>query len=200
MSRSRAVERLIAAFARLPSIGAKTSERLAYFLLRSDGKLAEELAEAIRAARASTRVCSICFNLDESDPCRICADDERERSRVLVVEDPRDVTAFEDAGYRGLYHVLQGRLSPLEGVKPEALTVAPLLERVGKGGVREVCLATNPDLEGEGTARVLAERLAGTGVRITRLARGIPAGSTITQVSSAILADAIEGRRELTNP
>jgi recombination protein RecR len=198
VSRSRAVERLIAAFARLPSIGPKTSERIAYHLLRGDGKLAEELADAIRAARASTRVCSVCFNLDETDPCAICADPERDRNSILVVEDPRDVSAFEQAGYRGLYHVLQGRLSPLEGVKPEELTVGPLLERLADGGATEVCLATNPDLEGEGTARVLAERLVGRGVRVTRLARGIPAGSTITQVSSAILADAIEGRRELS--
>ena len=196
-SRPRAVERLIRALSGLPGIGPKTSERLAYHVLRADPAVAQELAEAIASARASARICSRCFNLDESDPCRICQDGARDRARVLVVEDPRDVAAFEGAGYRGLYHVLQGRISALEGIVPDDLTVAALLERVRAGGVAEVCLATNPDLEGEGTAESIAPRLRGLGVRVTRIARGIPAGSTIQHVSSAILADAIDGRREL---
>lgn len=197
MSRPRTVERLIEALSRLPGIGPKTSERLAFHLLRSDARVARELADAIVAARTSTRVCSTCFNLDETDPCSVCGDETRDRSRILVVEDPRDVAAFEGAGYRGLYHVLQGRVSALEGIRAEDLTVAPLVERLRAGGIAEVCLATNPDLEGEGTAALLAEQLRGEGVRVTRLARGIPAGATIQQVSSAILADAIDGRREL---
>ncbi len=186
--RPRSVERLIEALGRLPSIGPKTSERLAYFLLRAEPELAEELAAAIRQARESTRVCSVCCNLDESDPCGVCADGDRDRGLLLVVEDPRDVTAFEAAGYRGLYHVLQGRLSGLEGIGLDDLTVESLLRRVGSERTREVCLATNPDLEGEGTAQLLAERLA----------RGMPAGSTIIQVSQSILADAMEGRRPLS--
>jgi len=197
LSRPKSVERLIESLGRLPGIGPKTSERLAFHLLRAEPKVARELAEAIVAARNSTRVCPTCFNLDEVAPCSICADEERDRSRLLVVEDPRDVAAFETAGYRGLYHVLQGRVSALEGIRAEDLTVKPLVERVREGGVTEVCLATNPDLEGEGTASLLAERLRDTPVRLTRIARGIPAGSTIVQVSSAILADAIEGRRDL---
>ena len=196
-SRPRAVERLIQALATLPGIGPKTSERLAYHVQREAPAVARELAEAILAARAAAKVCSRCFNLDEVEPCRICSDAARDRARVLVVEDPRDVAAFEGAGYRGLYHVLQGRISALEGIRPEDLTVVALLDRLREGGVAEVCLATNPDLEGEGTAESIAPRLRGLGVRVTRIARGIPAGSTIQHVSSAILADAIDGRREL---
>ena len=197
MNRPRAVDRLIRALAGLPGVGPKTSERLAYHVLRAEPGVAKELADALLAARNSTRVCRICFNLDETDPCGICEDAGRDRGRMLVVEDPRDVAAFEDAGFRGLYHVLQGRISALEGIRPEDLTLGPLLGRIRAGGTTEVCLATNPDLEGEGTAETIAERLRGLGVRVTRIARGIPAGSTITQVSSAILADAIEGRRPL---
>ena len=137
-------------------------------------------------------------NLDETDPCGICADGDRDRGLLLVVEDPRDVTAFEAAGYRGLYHVLQGRLSGLEGIGLDDLSVESLLRRVGSERTREVCLATNPDLEGEGTAQLLAERLARPDMKITRLARGMPAGSTIIQVSQSILADAMEGRRPLS--
>lgn len=197
MSRPRSVERLIESLSRLPGVGPKTSERLTYFLLRSAPEVADGLADAIRDARASTRVCSVCFNLDEVEPCRVCADDGRDRSVLLVVEDPRDVAAFEDSGYRGLYHVLQGRVSSLEGIGLEDLTLAALLSRVAADPPTEVVLATNPDLEGEGTAQLLCERLAGHGAKITRIARGIPAGSTITQVSKSILADAIDGRRPL---
>ncbi|MGE0142932.1 MAG: recombination mediator RecR [Planctomycetota bacterium] len=198
VSRSRAVERLIALLGEFPGIGPKTSERLAYHVLQSEPRFARDLAAAIVGARESTKVCSQCFQLDETDPCAICSDPARERSRVLVVEDPRDVAAFEAAGYRGLYHILQGRISALDGIRPEDLTLAALTARIAKGEIREVCLATNPDLEGEGTANLIAERLAGKTVTVTRIARGIPAGSTITQVSSAILADAIEGRRPLS--
>ncbi|MCA8955617.1 MAG: recombination protein RecR [Planctomycetes bacterium] len=194
----RSVEHLKQCFARLPGIGPKTAERLSYFLLRADQALAFELADAIRTARASTLVCSVCFNLDEVDPCSICADPRRDHAMVLVVEDPRDVAAFDATGYRGLYHVLQGRVSAIEGIAPEDLTAAQLFARARSGTVREVCLATNPDLEGEATARMLAERLAEQpGLVVSRLARGIPAGSNITQVSQSILADAVEGRRVL---
>jgi recombination protein RecR len=197
VARSRAVERLIECLGRLPGVGIKTSERLAFHLLRVPEAEALDLAAAIQDARARVRVCARCFNLDEADPCSICADAQRDHALVLVVEDPRDLRAFEEAGFRGVYHVLQGRVSSLDGIGPGDLTIDALVRRVRAGGVREVCLATNPDLEGEGTARVLAEQLAAAGANVTRIARGIPAGATIAQVSKSILADAVEGRRSL---
>lgn len=196
-TRDRTIENLIAALERLPGVGPKTAERLAFHLLRTDEAEALQLARAIEAARAAVVACRECFQLDATDPCAICRDPARDRSMLLVVEDPREVARFEDVGYRGLYHVLHGRLSSLEGTRPEDLTTGPLLARVQRERFAEVCLATNPDLEGEGTARVLAEQLAPLGSRVTRLARGLPAGASIAQVSASILADAIEGRRPL---
>jgi recombination protein RecR len=195
--RDRTIEALIAQLNRLPGIGAKSAERLAYHLLRVEADEALQLARAIEDVRAAVKSCSRCCQLDACDPCSVCSDPARDQTMLLVVEDPREVARFEEIGYTGLYHVLQGRLSQLEGVRPEDLTVALLLQRARGGVVQEVCLATNPDLEGEGTARVLAEQLAGTGVKVTRLARGLPAGASIAQVSMSILADAIEGRRPL---
>ncbi|MCC6670557.1 MAG: recombination protein RecR [Planctomycetes bacterium] len=183
--------------ARLPGVGAKTSERFAYHLLRAPEAEALDLAHAIRAARERTKVCSECCNLDEVDPCAICADPARDRGLLLVVEDPRDIASFEGAGHRGLYHVLQGRVSSVEGIAPEDLTVAALVARVRRTQPREVCLATNPDLEGEGTAQWIGARLRELGVTVTRLARGMPAGANIHQVSTSILADAMAGRRPL---
>ncbi len=198
MARVPAIQRLIESFGLLPGIGPKTSERLAYHLLRVDEQEAVELSKAIGKLRSSTRVCSICFNLDAEDPCWVCGDEKRDRSMILVVEDPRDVGRFEETGYLGLYHVLQGRVAQLEGIGPEDLTLGALTRRVKKQSPDEVCLATNPDLEGEGTARLVAEQLAPLGVRVTRLSRGLPAGSSIAQVSRSILADAVEGRRPLS--
>lgn len=196
--RDRTIEALITRLNRLPGIGPKTAERLAFHLLRVDAEEALQLAKAIEDVRAAVKSCSRCFQLDASDPCSVCADASRDRTMLLVVEDPREVARFEDVGYRGLYHVLNGRLSQLEGVRPEDLTIGPLLQRARSEGFAEICLATNPDLEGEGTARVLAEQLAGAGMKVTRLARGLPAGASIAQVSMSILADAIEGRRTLS--
>jgi len=196
--RDRTIETLIERLNRLPGVGPKTAERLAFHLLRVEEQEAMELARAIEAVRAAVKSCSVCFQLDASDPCSVCIDETREQDMLLVVEDPREVARFEDVGYRGLYHVLQGRLSQLEGIKLEDLTISALLQRVGDGAFREVCLATNPDLEGEGTAQVLAEKLHKSGATLTRLARGLPAGSSIAQVSSSILSDAIEGRRPLS--
>jgi recombination protein RecR len=156
-----------------------------------------ELAAAIEEVRKAVKNCSVCFQLDASNPCSVCADETRDRSMMLVVEDPREVARFEDIGYRGVYHVLQGRLSQVEGIRPEDLTISQLLQRVDEAEFVEVCLATNPDLEGEGTAMMLAEKLQKSGARLTRLARGLPAGSSIAQVSSSILSDAVEGRRPL---
>ncbi len=183
--------------ARLPGIGVKTSERLTYHLLGAPAEEAAMLARAITDARAATRVCRACFNLDEADPCSICSDPGRDRSIVMVVEDPRDIAAFDLAGYRGLFHVLQGRVSGTEGIDVEDLTLGPLLARVRETRPTEVCLATNPDLEGEATARLLAERLAPLDVAVTRLARGLPAGATIQHVAKSVLMDAVEGRRRL---
>lgn len=185
------------ALRRLPGVGPKTSERLAYYLLRARKNEALELADAIRAARDEVQVCSVCFNLDQADPCSICSDADRDRSLLLVVEDPRDVGQFEDTGYRGLYHVLQGRLSAVEGISVDDLTLGALEARLRRDAPAEVCLATNPDLEGEATANLVVERLRRSGVRLTRLARGLPAGASIGQVSRSILADAVEGRRQV---
>ena len=196
--RDRTIETLIERLNRLPGVGPKTAERLAFHLLRVEQQEALELAVAIQDVRAAVKSCSVCYQLDASDPCSICSDASRERDMMLVVEDPREVARFEEIGFRGVYHVLQGRLSQLEGIKLEDLTIAALLRRVEEGSFREVCLATNPDLEGEGTAQVLAEKLEKSGASLTRLARGLPAGSSIAQVSSSILADAIEGRRPLS--
>ncbi|MFN3244720.1 MAG: recombination mediator RecR [Planctomycetota bacterium] len=196
--RDRTIENLIERLNRLPGVGPKTAERLAFHLLRVEQQEAMELAQAIEAVRKAVKSCSVCFQLDASDPCSVCSDDTRERDMLLVVEDPREVARFEDIGYRGVYHVLQGRLSQLEGIKLEDLTITALMQRVEEGDFQEVCLATNPDLEGEGTAQVLAEKLQKSGARLTRLARGLPAGSSIAQVSTSILSDAIEGRRPLS--
>jgi recombination protein RecR len=194
---SKAADHLKECFARLPGIGPKTAERLTFHLLGVEEREALDLADAIRTARESTKVCSTCFTLDEVDPCAICADPSRDRSLILVVEDPLDVISFDAAEYGGLLHVLQGRVSSLEGIGPEDLTVGKLAERVRGGEVREVCVATNPDLEGEATARMIGARLSELPVQVTRLARGIPAGANIGQVSHSILSDAIEGRRPL---
>lgn len=185
---------------RLPGVGPKSAERFAYHLLRVERDEALQLARAIESVRDAVRTCSSCFQLDASDPCSVCADPARDRSVILVLEDPREVARFEDAGYRGLYHVLQGRVSQLEGIGPDDLTTAALVERVRQQKPREVCLANNPDLEGEGTAQLVAERLRSVCDHVTRLARGMPAGGSIAQLSRSILADALEGRRPIAPP
>jgi len=198
-----AVDRLIAELARLPGVGRKSAERLAFFLLKSRDEDALALAEAITAVKKSVRHCAICSNLSDGEVCLVCADAARDRRVVLVVEQPKDLIALEDTGmFRGLYHVLLGRLSPLDGVGPQELTVADLLRRVenpGKnpGGVRieEVILGLNPTVEGDGTSLFLTQELKSRGVRVSRLARGLPTGSQLEYVNKAVLADAIEGRR-----
>jgi recombination protein RecR len=180
----------------LPGIGPKTAERLTHYLLAAPRPQVLVLADALRAIKEAVRACRQCFNLTEGDLCQLCADPRRDRSQLCVVEQPRDLAALEKAGtYRGLYHVLQGRLAPLEGIGPEQLTVDPLLRRVQKGEVREVIMATNPTLEGDGTALYLSTLLAPLGVKITRLARGLPSGSVLEFANSQMLADALEGRR-----
>jgi recombination protein RecR len=191
-----AIARLIQEFGKLPGIGPKTAERLTHHLLGAGRGEALALADALRGISERIHPCRQCFNLTEGDLCSICTDARRDPSLICVVEQPRDISALERAGsYRGLYHVLQGRLAPLDNIGPEQLTLDALVQRVQQGGVREMILATNPTLEGDGTALYISNLLAGTGVLITRLARGLPSGSVLEFANSQMLADALEGRR-----
>jgi recombination protein RecR len=192
-----AIETLHAELTKLPGIGPKSAERIAHFLLAGDRKVAVTLADALRAVVEKVRPCRECFNLTEGDLCPVCADPRRDAGLICVVETPRDVGLFERSGtFRGLYHVLGGRLAPLENVGPDRLTLTQLVQRVRRGGVREVILATSPTLEGDGTALLASNLLAGTGVTITRLARGLPSGASLELVNAQMLADALEGRRQ----
>ena len=191
-----AIGRLIEAFAGLPSIGRKSAERLAYHVLKMPHDEAIAFAESIRAVKENLRPCRICFNLTEAEQCEICSDRRRDASLLCVVEQVRDLLAIEQAGsYRGLYHVLQGRLAPLEGVGPEKLSIDALIKRIEQGGVREVIMGTTPNVEGDGTALAIASRLAGLPVQITRLARGLTVGASLEQANRDMLADAIAGRQ-----
>jgi recombination protein RecR len=191
-----AIARLTHELGKLPGIGPKTAERLTHYLLAAGREQVLSLADALRAIKESIRPCRQCFNLTEGDLCSICADARRDASVICVVEQPRDLTALERAGtYRGVYHVLQGRLAPLENMGPEQLTVDALIRRVQQGGIQEVIMATNPTLEGDGTALYISSVLAPTGVKITRLARGLPSGSVLEFANNQMLADALEGRR-----
>jgi len=195
---SQTIEKLIAELNKLPGIGARTAERLAFHVLKSDRDEAFALAEAIRAVKLNVRPCKVCHNLAEGELCRICADARRDHATICVVEQPKDLLALEATGsYRGVYHVLMGRVAPLEGVDPEDLTIDALVDRVRAGGVREVILATNPTVAGDGTALHISSLLAPTGVKITRLARGLPTGGQIEYASKSVLSDAINERREL---
>ncbi len=190
-----AFTRLLEALCELPGVGKRSAERIAFHLLKAPPEQAQRLSRAIHDFRVNLRVCGECGNLTESDPCPICADPKRDGQTVLVVEQPSDVASIETTGmYRGLYHVLMGRLAPLEGVGPGELNIAGLLERVKKRNLREVVIGTNPNLEGDGTALYLTPKLARLGVRVSRLARGLPTGSSLGTVSKAVLADALEGR------
>lgn len=199
------VDRLVAEFASLPGIGRRSAERLAFHVLKSSTEDAMRLARVIEEVKTKVGHCSICWNLADSDPCMLCRNPRREHSSVLVVEQPRDLIALEQTGmYRGGYHVLLGRLDPLAGVGEESLSLDGLIARVGDparnaGGsaVEEVILGLNPDMEGDSTALLVAERLASTGIRVTRLARGLPSGSQIEYANSAVLADAIHDRRSV---
>ncbi len=183
-------------FGKLPGIGPKTAERLTHFLLAGDRRQATALSEALRTVVESVHLCKQCFNLTEGELCPLCSDPGRDASLICVVEQPRDLAALEKvASFKGLYHVLHGRLAPLDNIGPEQLTVDSLLRRVQKGDIQEVILATNPTLEGDGTALYISNLLAGTGVRVTRLARGLPSGSVLEFANTQMLADALEGRR-----
>lgn len=189
------IQQLIREFDKMPGIGARTAERLAFYVLRSAPEDALSLALAIRDVKKNVKSCAHCCTVTLRDPCPICADASRDAATLLVVEQPHDVEAFETTGYRGLYHVLGGALSPVDGVEPKQLTIDRLIRRVEAGGIREVILGVDPDFEGDGTALYVAEALKPSGVRLSRIARGIPAGSAIEYSNSAVLAEAVAGRR-----
>ena len=192
------VARLIDALQRLPGIGPKTAQRLAFFLLKRPPEEVRELADSLRAVKDKIVHCSSCFNVTDEEPCRICADPARDGKLVCVVEEPNDLLAMERTGeFRGRYHVLLGALSPLDGIGPEDLRVRELLARLEAQGVEELILATNPSVEGEATAIYLAKLLKPLAVRITRIARGLPVGGDLEYADQVTLTKALEGRRDM---
>lgn len=194
---TESVAKLVDEFAKLPGIGKKSAERLAYHVLRVHKNEALGLADAIRNVKENVRYCKVCYNLAEAEECGVCRDPKRDRGLLCVVEQPRDLMALEQTGtYRGLYHVLLGRIAPLEGIGPEQLTVEALVERVRSGAFREVIMGTNPTLEGDGTALFIANQLQDVPVEITRLARGITTGSVLEFANKEILSDALSGRQK----
>jgi len=195
---TKSLNNLIEQFAKLPGIGPKTAERLAFHILKSDVPEALALAEAIADVKKNIHQCKICYNLAEANICPICADPRRDKSILCVVEQPRDVISLEKTGLcRWVYHVLNGHIAPLEGVEPTDLTIDSLVKRIRAGGIQEVVMATNPNLEGDGTALYIQSLLSGLNIKVTRLARGLPTGSTLEYASGNILADAILGRSPL---
>ncbi|MEN6407809.1 MAG: recombination mediator RecR [Thermoguttaceae bacterium] len=193
---TQSVTRLVNEFSRLPGIGKKSAERLAYHILRIHRNEALELADAIRAVKDNVQSCQKCYNLAEGDQCAICRDPSRQQDVLCVVEQPRDLMAIEQSGaYRGLYHVLLGRIAPLDGVGPEQLTIDALVRRVREGSFKEIIMATNPTVEGDGTSLHISNLLSGMPVQITRLARGITSGSVLEFANKEILADAMSGRQ-----
>ncbi len=192
------VTRLIEEFSRLPGIGPKTASRLTFYLLRAPTEQTMALGEAVRQLKERISFCEVCYNITETSPCPICRDEHRDRTQICVVEEPLDVLALERTrAYRGLYHVLHGAISPVEGIGPDELRIAELLGRLRVGKINEVILATNPSLEGEATAMYLERQLAPFKVRVTRLARGLPVGGDLEYADEITLARAIEGRQEM---
>ncbi len=195
---ARPLARLIDELSKLPGIGPKTAQRLAYHILRAREADAESLAAAVRAVKTDLRYCSTCFNIAEADPCDVCASDDRDHTVICVVEEPLDVLAIERTGqFQGVYHVLHGAISPVNGVRPDDLKIAQLAQRVRAGGVGELILATNPSLEGEATAMYVAQLVAGVGVSVTRLARGLPMGGDLEYADEVTVSRALEGRRAI---
>ena len=192
-----AVSKLIQEFNKLPGIGPKSAQRLVYHLLRASEEQTRLLAEALLSLKQETRLCSICFNVIDSDSCRICGNEQRERNKICIVEQPQDILALEHTGiYNGLYHVLHGAISPIEGVGADDVRIKELLQRLQDGTVDEVILATNPNLEGEQTAMYLNRLITPLGIRVTRLARGLPFGTELEYADDVTLTRAIEGRQE----
>lgn len=196
------VRQLVDALSALPGIGPKTASRLAYYLLRADESVSVNLARALEGLKLNTRFCSRCFNIDERDPCAICSSPERDQSVICVVEEPLDVQAIERTrDFRGLYHVLHGAISPVEGIGPDNLRIAELLHRIQESEsttpVQELVMATNPNLEGEATAMYIARLVKPLGIRVTRLARGLPMGSDLEYADEVTLSRALQGRSEM---
>lgn len=216
------MNRMVEQFSRLPGIGKRSAERLAFHLLKQSDEEVMALSTAIADLKRSTRQCSVCFNLTDMDPCSICSDPQRNQGLVMVVEQPSDLLTIEQTGlYKGVYHVLMGRVAPLDGIEPGDLTIDALLQRVRDGGesrtdveraggngdadddaedrpaIEEVIIGTNPTLEGDGTALYLVEKLDALGVAVSRLARGLPYGSNMEMVSKAVIADAMDGRQPM---
>lgn len=195
---SLSVTELVDQLGKLPGIGRKTAERLAYHLLRVHESEAYALSDAIRKVRENVHYCPVCFYLAEGGQCGICGDGRRDATKLCIVEQPRDLMALEDAAvYRGLYHVLLGRIAPLDGIGPDQLTIDPLVDRVRKGNFSEIIMATNPNVEGDGTALYLSNILSEFPIQITRLARGVTSGSILEHTNREILADALNGRQKL---
>ena len=198
MAYTPALSRLIQLLAKMPGIGEKTAARLAFFILKSEGSYAPDLAAAISDVKQSTRFCSVCHGMTEADPCPICDDPERDGSVLCVVEEPSDVIAIERThGFRGRYHVLHGSISPLDGRGPEQLRIAELVRRLESGEIKEIVVATNPTVEGEATAVYLARLLKPLGVDVSRIAHGIPVGGNLEYADHVTLGRAIEGRRQM---
>jgi recombination protein RecR len=194
---SATFERLLAELEKMPGVGRKTAQRLAFHLLKLPQVEVEALATALLESKRNIRSCSVCFGITESDPCAICSDDRRDAGLLCVVEQPSDVLALERTlEYKGRYHVLQGVISPLDGISPEDLRIRELLARIQAGGVKEVILSTNPTLEGEATALYVARLIKPLGVAVTRIARGLPVGGDLEYADQVTLARAMEGRRE----
>jgi len=192
------VTRLIEAFSQLPGIGPKTASRLTFYLLRRPAEQALALAEALKELKQKVVFCTSCFNITEASPCAVCRDEGRDQMTICVVEEPLDVLAIERTGeYRGLYHVLHGALSPVEGIGPDELRINELIARAKAGAVKEVLLATNPNLEGEATAMYIARLLQPLQVRVTRLARGLPVGGDLEYADAITLSRALQGRQEM---
>jgi recombination protein RecR len=193
-----ALLRLVERLQRLPGIGAKSAQRLAFHLLKTPREEVEQLAEAMRDVKDRVTYCSICSNITDTDPCAFCTSSDRNQRVICVVEDPQNVAAIEKTrGFRGVYHVLMGALSPLQGVGPDDLKIKGLLGRVGQGTIEEVILATNPNVEGEATAIYLARLLKPLGVRVTRIAMGVPVGSDLEYADELTMTRAMEGRRDV---
>jgi recombination protein RecR len=192
------LNRLVEEFGKLPGVGPKTAERLAFYILKAEPAEAMALANAIKDVKTKIKRCEICYNWSEQQVCQICSDARRDKSVICIVEQPKDVIALEKTGAcKWVYHVLGGHIAPLDGIEPEDLTIDKLVDRVRQGGVTEVVMATNPNLAGDGTTLYISSLIKSTGVKITRLARGLATGSTIEYASGKMLADAIIGRQEL---
>jgi len=194
---AKPIARLVEELSRLPGIGPKTASRLTFYLLRAPKEQAKALSQAIGELKEKIVTCEICYNVTEESPCDICRDEERDRSLLCVVEEPLDVIAIERTGYKGLYHVLGGVISPVEGVGPENLKIAQLLRRLESEPVKEVILATNPSLEGESTAIYIRRLLSSSPIKVTRIAHGLPVGGDLEYADQITLTRALEGRREM---